>query len=65
MFFVPALHFSILTPLFLPSSSVSLAYFILALSMRECLGKNSCISSSFTIEMGMVPYFFLLCEINE
>ena len=43
--FVPALLFSILTPLFLPSSSVSLSYFVLAVPMRECLGKHSCMSS--------------------
>ena len=30
LLFVPALLFSILTPLFLPSSSVSLSYFVLA-----------------------------------
>ena len=35
--FVPALLLSILTPLFLPSSSVS--YFVLAVTIRECLGK--------------------------
>ena len=37
-FFVPALLLSILTPLSLPSSSVSLSYFILAVCMRECFG---------------------------
>ena len=47
--FVPALLLSILTPLFLPSSSVSLFYFILAVPMRECLGKHSCMSSQFPI----------------
>ena len=36
-----------LTILFLPSSSVSLSDFILAVPMRECLGKHSCMSSSF------------------
>ena len=35
---------SILLPLFLPSSSVSLSYFIRAVPMRECLGKHSCAS---------------------
>ena len=44
-FFVSALLFSILTPLFLPPSSVSLSYFILAVPMRKCLGKHSCMSS--------------------
>ena len=41
---------SIFTPLFLPSSSVCLSYFILAVPMRECLGKQSCTSSNFQIE---------------
>ena len=45
LLFVPALLLSTLTPLFLPSSSVSLSYFVLAVSMRECLGKHSCMSS--------------------
>ena len=49
--FVPALLLSILTPLFLPSSSVSLSYFVLAVPMRECLGKHWCMSSP-------KPYFF-------
>ena len=31
--------------LFLPSSPVSLSYIILAVPMRECLGKQSCMSS--------------------
>ena len=48
-FFVPALLFSILKPLFLPLSSVSLSYFILAVPMRKCLGKHLCISSSIPI----------------
>ena len=34
-------------PLFLPSSSVSLSYFILAVPMCECLGKHSRMSSIF------------------
>ena len=49
--FVPALLLSILTSLFLPSSSVSLSYFILAVPMRECLGKHSCMSSPFPISV--------------
>ena len=40
---------STLTPLFLPSSSVSLSYFIIAVPMREYLGKHSCMSSLFPI----------------
>ena len=43
--FVPALLFSIFGHLFLPSSSVSLTYFILAVPMRECLGKHFCMST--------------------
>ena len=46
-FFVPALLLSMLTHLFL--SSLSLSYFILALPMHKCLGKHSCMSSSFPI----------------
>ena len=49
LLFVPAVRFTILTSLFCPSSSVSLSYFILAVSMRECLGKKSCMSSPFPI----------------
>ena len=49
LFFVPALLLSMLTTLFLPSSSVSLSYFIFAVPMRECLGKHSCTSSTFLI----------------
>ena len=41
LFSVPALLLSVLAPLFLPSSSVSLSYFIRAVPMRECLGKHS------------------------
>ena len=46
---MPALLFPILTPLFCPSSSVLLSYFSLAVPMRECLGKHSCMSSPFPI----------------
>ena len=49
LLFVPVVHFSILMPLFCVSSSVSLSYFILAVPMRECLGKHSCMSSQFPI----------------
>ena len=47
--FVPAFLFSILTPLFLSSSSVPLSYFSLAVPMRECVGKHLCMSSPFPI----------------
>ena len=49
LLFVPTVLFSILKPLFCVSSSVSLSYFILAVPMRECLGKHSCMSSPFPI----------------
>ena len=45
LLFVPAVLFSILTPRFCVSSSVSLSYFILAVPMRECLRKHSCMNS--------------------
>ena len=48
-FFMPALLISILTPLSVPSSSVSLSYFILTVRMRECFIKHSCMSSTFPI----------------
>ena len=33
----------------LPSSFVALSYFILAVPMRNCLGKHSCMSYTFPI----------------
>ena len=45
---MPPLLLYVLTPLF-SSSSVSSSYFILAVPMRECLGKHSCMSSPFPI----------------
>ena len=44
-FFVSDLLFSILTS----PSSVTLSYFILAVPVHECVGKHSCMSSSFPI----------------
>ena len=49
LLFVPAVLFSTLMPLFCPSSAVSLSYLILAVPVRECLGKHSCMSSQFPI----------------
>ena len=49
---------SIHTPI-LPSSSVSLSDFILAVPIRECLDKRSCISSSFPIAILNGTSFFL------
>ena len=57
-FFVPAFLLSILTPIFLPSSSVSLSYFILAVSMRECYGKHSRRSSPFPVAILNDTLFF-------
>ena len=54
--FVPSVLFSVYSLLFLLSSSVSLSYFILAVPMRKCMGKHSCLSS---------PLFFSLCVSNE
>ena len=56
--FVPALLLAILTPLFLPSSSVSLSYFVRAFLMRECSGKHSRMSSPFPIAMLNGTFFF-------
>ena len=58
LFFVPALLLYILKPLFLPSSSVSLSYFVLAVPMRECLGKHSCMSSPFPLAILNATCFF-------
>ena len=40
---------SIFAPLFLPSTSVSVSYFILAVPMRECFGNHSCASPQFPV----------------
>ena len=57
-FFVPDLLLSILTPLFLPSSSFSLSYFILAVPMRKCLGNHSCMSSPFLVAILNSTFLF-------
>ena len=49
-YFVLTLLFPILAPRVLPFSSVS-SYFILAVPMRECFGKHSCMSYTFLIAM--------------
>ena len=64
LFFVPAFLFTIFTPLFLHPSSVSLFLFILAVPMRKCFGKHSCMSSPFLIAI-LNGIFFPLCEGNE
>ena len=54
-----------LTPLFLPSSSDSLSYFILTVPMRECLGKQSCMSCPFPIAiLNGISYFFAKQQIE-
>ena len=57
-FSVPALLISIHAPLFLPSSSIYLSYFILAVPMRKCLGKRSGMSSQFSIPILNGTLFF-------
>ena len=47
--FVSAVLLSTFILLFYPSSSVSLSNFYLAVPMRGCLGKHSCMSSPFPI----------------
>ena len=61
--FVPALLLSILTPLFLLSSSVSLSYFVLVVPMRDCLGKHSCMSSPCPIAIQKGTFLFSRGEI--
>ena len=61
VFFVTALLLSTLTPLFLSSTSVSLSYDkwqAFAVPMRECLGKQSCMSSPFPIAILNATFFF-------
>ena len=48
-FFVSVVLLSTFIVLFLLSSSVSLSCFNLAVTMRKCLGKHSCMSSPFSI----------------
>ena len=52
-----------LTPLYLPSSYVSLSHFILAVPMRHRLGKYSCMSSTFPIAILNGKFFFSRGEI--
>ena len=47
IFFVSAVLLSTFILLFLPYSSVSLSYLNLAVPMRKCLGKHSCMSPHF------------------
>ena len=63
LLFVPALLLSILTSLFLTFSSVSLSYFILAVPMRQCFGKHSCMSSPCPITILNGTFLFSRGEI--
>ena len=63
--FVPTLLLSILASLFLPSSSVTLYYLILVVAMRECLGKHSCMSSSFPIAILNGAHLFPKVQLQE
>ena len=56
-FFALALLLSILPLLFLPSS-LSVSYFILAVAMRKCYRKYSCMSSIFNIDILNGTCFF-------
>ena len=56
-FFVSTLLLYIFTLLFLPSSSVYLSYFIIGVPMHECLGKHSCMRSTFPIAVLNGPCF--------
>ena len=47
---------------FLPSTSVFLSYFTLAIAVRECLGKDSCMSPHFLQPCCMVLVFFRQCN---
>lgn len=47
LYFVPALLSSVFTFFCLPSSSVSLSHFHLAVPMSQCLGLYSCMNSIF------------------
>ena len=64
LLFVPAVLFSSLTPLFCVSSSVSLSYLILAVPMREYLGKHLCMSSPFPIAILNGTSFLSLVQEN-
>ena len=55
---MPTLLFSIFTSFCLPSSSVSLPYFILTVPMHKCLGEHLCMSSTFYIAiLNGTPFF--------
>ena len=51
LFFLLTLLLSIFIIFFLPTSSVSLSYFIHSVPMCKCSGKHSCMSSTFYISI--------------
>ena len=63
--FEPPVLFSIITLLLFPSSSASLSYLMLAVPMRKCLEKHSCMSSLFPIAiLNGTSFFSLWCKRN-
>ena len=59
------LYFFVYSLLFLPFSSVLLSYFILAVPMRECLGKHSrslCMSSTLPIGYSHTEWNLLVSD---
>ena len=58
--FVPTLLLSILSPLFIPFSSVFFLFH--SYPMRECLGKHSCMSFSFPMAILNGTCFFRQCN---
>ena len=63
LFLMPNLFLSMLTPL-LPSSFVSLSYFILAVDLRKCMEKHSCMSCLFSIAILNGTCFFLTVQLQ-
>ena len=58
IFFFRACFASFYTHALLPSSSVSLSHFVLAVHVLKCLGKHSCMSSPFPIAILNGTCFF-------
>ena len=65
-FFVPALLLSILTPLFLPTSSVFFSYYVhpCSVARHKCLGKHSCMSFPFPIAILNGTCFFSTVQLQ-
>ena len=64
MFFFVNAVLAQITLVYLRSSSVPLSYFILAVCMRECLEKSSCMSSTFPIAILNGTYFFPTVQVQ-